>query len=101
MIHRAIGYGASFPDLYEWTWGELSSFIMAHMDHEKEQYRMHALMDMTQASIIARMFSGNSGKMTVMDVYSFLWTQEERQKAKVERLRAKMEAEARKGKGVN
>ena len=96
VIAKAIGYGAKFPDIYSWTFGEAVQFISAHVEHEKEQLRTRALMDMTQASTLARMFSGNAGKMSVMDVYSFLWTNEERQRAKVERLLAKMEAEAQK-----
>lgn len=91
LIKTALGYGADFPGIYDWTPGEAILFISSHVQRERESLRTQALMNLTHAGTIGRLFSGNTRKESVMDIYSFLWTDEERQKAKVDRIRARLE----------
>lgn len=84
--------GAPFPDLYDWTWGELKQFVECKYEARKEELRQQANMYFRTASLIARMCMGSDkNEYRIMDEYSWLWTKEERDKAFVEELMHKFD----------
>lgn len=92
--------GAPFPDLLDWTWGEILEYIKCKREQEKEDLRTQALMLFRQASLISRMVSSNKGdKFDVMDEFSFLWSEEDKSKARAARLKAQMLARSKRKKG--
>lgn len=81
--------GIPFPDIYDWTWGEIVEFIVCKQEADTLELKSRATMDMTLASLIARMVMGKKGQQfNVMDEYKWLWTQEERNEAKRKRILA-------------
>ena len=84
--------GAPWPDIYDWTWGEISDFISAREESRKESLRDQAVMMFRWASLISSMFASEKGKKyNVMEEFPFLWSDEDRKKARVAELKAKLE----------
>ena len=82
--------GAPFPEIYDWTWGEILEFVKCHEEAELEKERLNASMYFTTAALIPKLIGGQRGqKFTVMDEYSFLWSKEELKKLKNDRIEAK------------
>lgn len=86
--------GIPFPDIYDWTWGEIVEFIVCKNEAKTQDLKAQATMDMTLASLIARMVMGSKGqKFDVMNEYKWLWTDEERAEAKKQRIIASLHLE--------
>lgn len=78
-------YGIPFPDIYEWTWGEIQEYINCKLEHRRSQLKEDAAMYFTTASLIAKMVAGGKGQQfSISDEYKFLWTEKERQDLKVQ-----------------
>jgi hypothetical protein len=93
LVHMGMASGAPFPDLYDWTWGELVEYIECSKERERDALRKQASMEFTQANLIARMVMGKQGsKFKLMEEYSFLWTDAERREAKKNELIANLTA---------
>lgn len=89
--------GAPWPEIYDWTWGELSDFISARDEARKEHLRDQAVMMFRQASLISSMLVAEKGtKYNVMDEFPFLWSDEERREARVAELKNKLEKKSKK-----
>lgn len=70
--------GAPFPDIYDWTWGEVVEFINCHNEAEKDKLRTDASMYFRTASLIVRMLGAKKGeKFAVTSEFGFLWTKQE------------------------
>lgn len=83
--------GAPFPDFLQWTWGELVDFISCKYEARKTELRERATMDFHFAQIICKMFNAKKGtKMNIMEEYDFLWSEEERRAAAIERFEQQM-----------
>lgn len=95
-----MGAGAPFPDLYDWTWGELCDYISAVHEKARKDMQTQAMMNFRTVSLLSRMFSAKRGmKFNVMDEYDFLWTDEERNEAKRQALMNKLLAKTKKKNG--
>lgn len=71
-------YGIPFPDIYDWTWGEIIDHINCRTEARRVELREEANMYFRTAALIAKMVGGNKGEQyEVTDEYSFLWTDEE------------------------
>lgn len=85
--------GAPFPDLLEWTWGEICEFIICKNEARQRELREQANMDFRQAMLICKAFNAKKGaKFSVMEEYDFLWSKEEQEKAAIERFEQQMMA---------
>ena len=79
--------GIPFPDIYDWTWGEIVEYINCKNEADKEKNRMDAAMYFTTASFLSKLFGGQKCvKYTVMTVYDFLWTEEEKKQQKLDKI---------------
>ena len=84
--------GAPWPDIYEWTWGEVIEYIACKDEARKEALRDQAMMAFRSASLTMRMIGAQKGtKFSVMEEFAFLWSDEERKAARVAELKAKLE----------
>jgi hypothetical protein len=84
-------YGIPFPDIYDWTWGEIAEYINCCEEKQKDDLRIEASMLFRTASMLSRMVMGTKGTtFTVMDEYDFLWSKEEKQKAKADKRHASL-----------
>lgn len=89
--------GAPFPDLLDWTWGELAEFIECRYEAKRSELRDQAAMSFQSALTFLKMFGAKKGtKFKVTDEYSFLWSQEEHQQMEIEEFERKMMAQVRK-----
>lgn len=80
-----------FPDVLDWTWGEIVDFIECKNKVKKNELRERAAMDFHLAGLICKMISAKRGtKFSVMDEYDFLWSQEEKNAAAMERFEQQM-----------
>ena len=71
--------GAPFPELYDWTWGEIVEFIVCYNERQKLENRQLAMMNFKMASLISSMIVGKKGQThNVVDAFDHLWTEEER-----------------------
>lgn len=92
-----MGAGAPFPELYDWTWGELVDYINVREKNKRNDLRTQAMMNFKTVGLLSRMFSAQRGqKFNVMEEYSFLWTDEERNEAKREALKNSLLAKTKK-----
>lgn len=90
-MSKGIGAGIPFPDIYDWTWGEVQGYIKARNEAERDTLRTQAMMNFHTCQLLARMVSGRKGeRLSVMDAFSFLWTDEERQQAKTDRIKREL-----------
>lgn len=86
--------GIPFPDIYDWTWGEIVEFIICKNEAETQELKIRANMDMKLANLIARMVMGTKGEQfDVMYEYKWLWTDKERAEAKIERIMKSLKIE--------
>lgn len=84
-------YGIPFPDIYDWTWGEIVEFILCYDERRKDDLRVEASMLFRTASMLARMVAGTKGgKFNIMEEYDFLWSAEEHRQAKADRRHASL-----------
>lgn len=91
--------GAPFPDLYDWTWGEINDFIDARAAARKQELRENANMYFRTVALHMRMLNAEKNqKFSVMDVYEFLWTRRDRMLIRMHEARERMEISARKRK---
>lgn len=101
IVHRGMVAGAPFPDLYDWTWGEILEYIDCKEEARRDTLRDEAAMSFRTVNLMMKMISADKGaKFNVMDAYEFLWTPIERLKARNEEARRKMEASAARGKAM-
>lgn len=88
--------GAPFPDIYDWTWGEVIEYINCVDERLKDDYRVDASLLFNHATLIGSMFSGKSHrKISVMDSFSFLWSKKERDEVRAERRHASLTKKAK------
>lgn len=77
--------GAPFPDLLEWTWGEVVEFISCRNEARRDALRDWATMLFRTSFLTGKVFSAKRGeKFSVMDEYGFLWSDEERKEHQTE-----------------
>lgn len=95
MVRKALEAGAEFPDVYDWTWGEIADYVNAKEQARREKARLDASLYFHTASLITKMLSANKGtKFSVMDTYDFLWSKEEHERAKAEARKQSLQAKA-------
>lgn len=93
--------GAPFPDLYDWTWGEILEYINCQEEAKRDAMREEASMSFRTVNLFMKMLSADKGqKFSVMEAYEFLWTPMERLKMRNAEARRKMEASAARGKAI-
>lgn len=91
-------YGVPFPDIYDWTWGEIIEHIQCKNESRKQELREEASMNFRTVALLAKMLVGQSGqKFNIMDEYSFLWSDEERAEARRAEIEAKFRVAPNKG----
>ena len=82
--------GIPFPDIYDWTWGEILEYIRCKNEAQKDRLKADAAMLFKTAALIAKFQNGTNGaKLDVMNEFSWLWTDEERKEARVREIEAK------------
>lgn len=85
--------GASFPDLLDWTWGEIVEFICCKEEAKRDELRIRANMDFKHVMLTMKALSAKKGaRFSVMEEYDFLWSREERDKAAMEAFERQMMA---------
>lgn len=78
-------------------------YIKAKNEAHREELKTEAQMRFKQAALVVRMLGAEKGQnFKVIDEFSFLWTDEERAKAKQDEIRGKMlnSMERQKAKGA-
>lgn len=84
VIKRGMECGAPFPAILDWTFGEVVDFIECKQTARKTELREQAVMDFHLANTICKMLSAKKGtKISVMEEYDFLWSQEDRNAAAI------------------
>lgn len=96
MIHRGIVAGARYPDIYDMTWGEVNDFILARSEARRDEMREQASLYFSSVMLMNRSFAAkkNDKPLTLMDSFPYLWSDQERAKAKTEAFRRKVEGQA-------
>lgn len=85
--------GAPFPDVLQWTWGEIVEFIRCKNEARRDELREQASMDFRHAMLVCKVLGSKKGaKFSVMEEYDFLWSKEEREKAAMDRFEQQMMA---------
>jgi len=80
-----MALGAPFPQLYDWTIGELMDLIRGHEAIRKQELQTQASMLFRHASLVSRMVTGKKGDQFLMvDEFDFLWSDEEREEIKTQ-----------------
>lgn len=83
-------YGIPFPEIYDWTWGEVVEYITCKTEARKSELREQATMNFKTVALLARMVSGSGGqKFSVMEEFDFLWSDEERADARRREIESK------------
>lgn len=83
--------GAPYPYLLDWTWGEIVEYIICKNEARKNELRTQAAMDFRLANNIIRFLNSKNGQsVKLMDLYPFLWSDEERRQATLDELERKM-----------
>lgn len=92
-----MGAGAPFPDLYDWTWGELVTYIEAKNEARTRELREEAGMLFRHALLTVKIFAAKKGtKFNIMEEFDFLWSDEERNSAAIENFKQQMLAMCKK-----
>ena len=74
---------APFPDLYDWTWGEIVEYIECRSEARQQELRAEASIYFKTAGALAKMVMGGRGsQLSIMDTYDFLWSDEDRKQAR-------------------
>ena len=84
LVEKGIQYGIPFPDIYDWTWGEIVNYINNKKEMRRLENQENAMMLFRTASLIAKFQSGTRGqKIKVIDEFDWLYTEEEKKQAKI------------------
>lgn len=89
--------GAPFPDLLDWTWGEIIEFIECKNEARQEELRENASMYFHTVMMMGKVIGAKKGQtFKITDEYKFLWSQEDLDKMAMEEFERKMMASVRK-----
>ena len=94
LIREGRIAGIDFWGIYDWTWGEISDFIFIQHEKERRRLKEQANLSYINASIIARMISGDGKRIDPVKEYSHLYTDEELKEIKIARLKSKLKKPA-------
>lgn len=85
--------GAPFPDLLDWTWGEIVEYITCKNEATRDELRTQASMDFRHVMFLVKALNAKRGsKFSVVEEYDFLWSKEERDKIAMDRFTQQMMA---------
>lgn len=84
-------YGIPFPDIYDWTWGEVSDFIEAKREHRRQELKEEAQMLYKHAILVRKLFGGEAKRgINVIEAFDHLWTAEEVEEMQTASLKRKL-----------
>lgn len=83
LVNLGIQYGIDFPDIYDWTFGEIVNYIKAKKEANRKSRQEDALLLFKTASLVARFSNGTSGqKISMMKEFDYLYNDEEKIEAR-------------------
>ena len=97
MIQTGMQYGVPFPEIYDWTWGEVSDYIRAKREARRLELREQAQMNFRTAVLLRKLFGGEVKQgINVVEAFDFLWSPEEIYQMQEQALKEQMKALKRK-----